>query len=531
MIDMAINKVVMNTENGEQTLIDLTGDSVTPATLAKGVTAHDASGKVIVGALPVETIPSHWQTALDEGVSAINTAIERAGRNKSAFLFYTDAHIGYGSGMSPTLLKYLGKHTAINKTIFGGDFGNTYEYPSTGKTMDDWADVMREWKLAVRDIPNHHSVVGNHDKDVTAISTDNGLYGFLFAPEESNDIVRGGDFFYYIDDKNEKTRYFYLNTGLCNFSDEQCAFLIEGLTSVPSGWHIVVVSHIWFVYDNTSTPTVGSTPTNIQKVLNLLDAYNSRATGSMTIDSESNSYDFSSCEGWVEFCIGGHTHVDYSFTSERGIPVILCQTDSYHCRGSYTFAEGTTTEASVSGIVADYDAKKISVIRVGRGESGEVAMTWYEASYTNVLSLAVDKDGTPFQNGKGYATESRIGSSGLYIGGQPGRCVTGYIPVDATKDIVVRMKNVAMNTNSSYLNNLGFALWNSSFGRTVFIGLNNMLDNYNAGTNNYVLVLDGTNAVGFTIKANSQPSGSIYLTIGCEVVDDTSIITINEPIE
>ena len=77
-------------------------------------------------------IPDYWQTALDEGVSAVNSAVESAGSNKSAFLFYTDAHWGYGSGMSPTLLKYLGKNTAINKTIFGGDFGNTYEYPDTG---------------------------------------------------------------------------------------------------------------------------------------------------------------------------------------------------------------------------------------------------------------------------------------------------------------------------------------------------------------------------------------------------------------
>lgn len=42
---MAINKVVY----GEEVLIDLTGDSVTEDTLAKGVTAHDKSGAVITG--------------------------------------------------------------------------------------------------------------------------------------------------------------------------------------------------------------------------------------------------------------------------------------------------------------------------------------------------------------------------------------------------------------------------------------------------------------------------------------------------
>ena len=46
---MMVNKVSINTENGAETLIDLTNDSVTPGTLAIGVTAHDASGNVIEG--------------------------------------------------------------------------------------------------------------------------------------------------------------------------------------------------------------------------------------------------------------------------------------------------------------------------------------------------------------------------------------------------------------------------------------------------------------------------------------------------
>lgn len=42
---MAINKVIY----GGNTLIDLTGDTITPDKLAKGVTAHDAGGEVITG--------------------------------------------------------------------------------------------------------------------------------------------------------------------------------------------------------------------------------------------------------------------------------------------------------------------------------------------------------------------------------------------------------------------------------------------------------------------------------------------------
>lgn len=47
------------------------------------------------------SVPRYWLPALREGARAINTALCEAGANKSAFLFYTDAHWNYGSGMSP----------------------------------------------------------------------------------------------------------------------------------------------------------------------------------------------------------------------------------------------------------------------------------------------------------------------------------------------------------------------------------------------------------------------------------------------
>lgn len=59
---MAVNKVVYNTENGAETLIDLTRDTVTPETLAEGVTAHDASGNVIAGEMPTSAVRYTPQT-------------------------------------------------------------------------------------------------------------------------------------------------------------------------------------------------------------------------------------------------------------------------------------------------------------------------------------------------------------------------------------------------------------------------------------------------------------------------------------
>lgn len=67
---MGVNKVIYNTEDGEQTLIDLTEDSVTPETLAEGVTAHAASGEVIVGKM--KSVPIVAATS-EDGVTYVAT--------------------------------------------------------------------------------------------------------------------------------------------------------------------------------------------------------------------------------------------------------------------------------------------------------------------------------------------------------------------------------------------------------------------------------------------------------------------------
>ena len=51
---MAVNKVIL----GDQTLIDLTADSVTPDKLFKGITAHNMKGESIVGTMEGGSTPS-----------------------------------------------------------------------------------------------------------------------------------------------------------------------------------------------------------------------------------------------------------------------------------------------------------------------------------------------------------------------------------------------------------------------------------------------------------------------------------------
>jgi hypothetical protein len=66
---MAVNKVVYNAK----VLLDLTLDTVTPETLAKGVTAHDKSGTKITGTAKVGTAET-WVFEMENG-STVEKAV------------------------------------------------------------------------------------------------------------------------------------------------------------------------------------------------------------------------------------------------------------------------------------------------------------------------------------------------------------------------------------------------------------------------------------------------------------------------
>lgn len=455
----------------------------------------------------MEGIPSYWQTALDNGVEAINTALCEAGRNKSAFLFYSDVHWNYGSQMAPTLLKYLYNHTGMTKTFFGGDIVNDEA------TDYDTMDYLWEWRKQLKDLPNHHSVVGNHDDGnaTNNLFSEQYVYGYLLGAEETPGMMMGDGLYYYVDSPAEKTRYLCLDTAYKSVDSKQQDFVKNALLTTPSGWHIVAVSHIWHDTNyNTNPPTVGSINSSASTLLSMFEAYNSRNGG------------YADCTGWVEFCIGGHTHWDYDSTSALGIPIILVETDSQHTRSGLTFTAGTTTEASVNGIVADYDAKTIKVIRIGRGASREVEMAWHEVSYTNLIPTAVDTDGVTIYNGVGYNDNTRMSGSSGSFKDNTGSCCTGYIKTPVGEAFTVYLKNIVNNT----ANNYGCYFY---FFSSVGTAITHSCDYSTAQNYGYLPVFDSNgNIVQITVPADGAVG---YLVISAVTIDDTSIITINEPID
>lgn len=316
-------------------------------------------------------IPAYWLSELATKAGTIQQAMEAAGRDKSAFLWYTDAHWSHNAKVSPELLDYLIRNTPMNKINFGGDIvGDPAAFTHAN------IQYVYDWRKRVSGLPNHHSVPGNHDLNHNSTDVRSMAYAFLLAPEENPDMVMGGELYYYIDNPAEKTRYLYLDY-MTTDHDEMVAqgqFVVDAIKGVEDDWHIVVISHRWFQYTSVSDPTVGSVPNYEREILSVFDAYNARTK--RTASNYFDTYDFSDANGKVEFCIGGHIHVDYDFTTDGGIPVILTASDTNQERSSGDEEDsgtaGTITESAVYGIVADYKNSKISVIGIGRGTSREI---------------------------------------------------------------------------------------------------------------------------------------------------------------
>ena len=426
----------------------------------------DAVRKVEEAAQKVENdmIPDYWKEHLDSKVAQIREAMLTAGINKSAFFFYSDSHWSNENTstakMAPTLLKYLCKNTPINKTNFGGDI-----VKAEGADSDTMA-YLWEWRNLLYGLPNHHSVVGNHDDGnaTNNLFSENYVYGYLFAPEETCDIVRGEEgMYYYIDNPEEKTRYLYLDTAYQGVTDAQQAFVKAALLSTPENWHIVAIAHLWYYNDYTTYPPVlNGFDTNAKKLLDMFDSYNAR------------SGEYADCGAWVEFCIGGHYHLDHVEHTDGGIPVIIVEADALHDRSGTMPSAGTTDEAAVSAVILDYAAQQIKVIRIGRGAdftvvvgSGEV-VTYY--SITNALdNVTSSNDTTKVESGTAYtailtATAGTITKATVTMGGKDITAsayndgviniaaVTGNVVITATAE-VVQTEDVNYYSVDSHLTN------------------------------------------------------------------------------
>lgn len=142
---MGVNKVVYNTGNGPETLIDLTGDTVTPATLAAGATAHDASGAIITGTATPVTLVQGIGTRTDAVMSqkavmdALNGLSLGIASDGLIYIFVNGTPVGTGvsQGASGDVFGYVDENNTIVLTgnLADGTYSVKYEMES-GTTVN-----------------------------------------------------------------------------------------------------------------------------------------------------------------------------------------------------------------------------------------------------------------------------------------------------------------------------------------------------------------------------------------------------------
>lgn len=301
--------------------------------------------------------PVIFKSQMETKVPLILSNMCDVGANGETFVFITDIHWEQNFQNSPQLIEYLLDNLNINKLICGGDLINQ------GEKSDMIALIMECVKAFY--FKNHFfaCAVGNHDDNsnfspaqpAKRLSQD-AVYSLMQKQsEEFVTFVTDGPWNYYFDTAATKTRFIVLDTGPDgSFNNYQ--ELYDMLTSIPSGYHAIIVCHWLYSGGNKSAFCL-----NLESII---DAYNDRSSGT----AGGISYDFTSCVGDVKIVISGHVHMDMSWTTPDGVPVVLTDCDCA-LRTESSMEYGTVDEQCFDVITLDYDNSTAKFVRIGRGEN------------------------------------------------------------------------------------------------------------------------------------------------------------------
>ena len=263
---------------------------------------------------------------------------------------------------------------------------------------------------------------------------------------------------------NEDDSCPYLNA--CNVSAEQLDWLANTALNFsdkdnPAEWGIVVCSHTqlnihatpWTYTDETTGTSYEANTTN---VIDILTAYLTKGSGSITLNGESMSYDFSALtdKAYLYCCVNGHNHCEKTYTyGAKGILGIACPAVRDGAErvsedgNTYTKTAGTGDSTSFTVVTIDRANNKIYADIHGAGYDREYDVVIY-SDYTNVLKTAytpptgnnITPVDTSVFDGVGYRNGYRL--SGWSLVALEGYVATGVIEWRKTVGAFANLKPI-----------------------------------------------------------------------------------------
>ena len=143
-------------------------------------------------------------------------------------------------------------------------------------------------------------------------------------------------------------------------------------------------------------------------------------------------------------------------------------------------------------------------------------------SYTNLLPLAVDTDGSPYNGGKGYKSGYKMSTSSGNESATTGAYCSGFMPVSSIYD-AIRVKNVTLSSAANVNN---FTFYDASKTK-----VGNNACNGSAGAFHVAVVDEGNGVYRVQPKSYLSTSQSVaFFRFSCGGITDETIVTVNEEI-
>lgn len=514
-------------------------DGYTPVKGTDYFTEEDKAGMVsdVVSKTGIDVVPGYVRTEAD---SVIDRVIAAQGSRTFTFAAITDMHYGswgyyegvtdYRDGVKHACqaLKYIDERVKLDAVAVLGDYTDGLAQTQQETAVADFKGVNSVLDK-LRFAPNLR-ISGNHDFVAEKSPL---VYRYIGAYNDG--AVTWGDAlggYFYKDFPIQKIRVICLNTsetgnGGVYCSAAQYQWFVNSLdlsAKEDAGeWGVLILSHV---------PLDMWANNGEYRFAYILNAYQN---GTSWTDG-TISCDFSNGSNKAKLIgnIHGHVHnlkVDKLYLGN--IADTTTQIDVWRvatpnaCFGlenkyagyqedtTYTKTANSATDTAFCVYCVDLDSHTVTAVCYGAGY--DRSLVYYEPEetpeepvYINQLPISTDADGNVY-NGVGYKADTRWSGSQNAEQEYSGVCLSGYISYDGNEGTVY-LKNVA--TTSRLL------VWYFEEAES-FIVKRELSQN----TIPDVVYGEDGNVTSFKLEA-----GYKYIRIEADTIDETSVITIDEPV-